>query len=104
MKRVIDYVRTHPSLVRALRTALKIPDEMRWADLEQAVEGSVLVDNRVRAFECPALEGELYLLFSCASGRINFAKPIGLYCRRSPDSDAFVYAPAPRRHLSAVVT
>ena len=91
-KHLIETLEADPSLVRKLRDILKILDEGRWSELRQTVESSVLVDNRVRAFMCPAPDGVLLLLFQCHQGRIDFASPLGLYSPQRPGSAQYVYA------------
>lgn len=101
-KHLIETLEADPSLVRKLRDILKILDEGRWNELRQTVESSVLVDNRVRAFMCPAPDGVLLLLFQCHQGRIDFASPLGLYSPQRPGSAQYVYAPTfSRPHCSA---
>lgn len=93
-KNLLRILAGDPRLIRNLRDVLKILDEGRWQELVHTVEASVLVDNRLRAFMCPAPSGELLLLFPCHQGRIDFRTPIGLYCPQGPENPGYVYAVA----------
>lgn len=78
--RLLSLIEQDTALVRQLRDILRFPDDVRWQNLLEAVRSSVVVDNRVRAFLCPANDGqeELQLLFACREGQIDFAHPLGL--------------------------
>jgi hypothetical protein len=76
--RLLRVIEADTALVRQLRDILRFPDDTRWQRLLEAVQNSVVVDNRVRAFECLANGGNLLLLFACHEGQIDFAHPLGL--------------------------
>jgi hypothetical protein len=103
-KNLLKTIKGDSTLIRKLRDILKILDEGRWQELVHTVESSVLVDNRVRAFMCPAPSGQLLLLFPCNQGRIDFRTPIGLYCPQGPDNPSYVYVVASYMPFFAVTT
>jgi hypothetical protein len=86
--RLLAVIESDTALVRQLRDILRFPDDARWQNLLDAVKASVVVDNRVRAFQCPAAEGELLLLYACHEGQIDFARPLGLLHAQSSTSTA----------------
>jgi hypothetical protein len=89
---LLDIVEQDPALVRQLRDILRFPDDARWNFLVDAVRSSVVVDNRVRAFQCPSDDGilQLLILYACFEGQIDFSSPLGLQSPASPGSTTFV--------------
>ena len=103
LRRLLAIVEQDTALVRQLRDILRFPDDTRWQNLLDAVHGSVVVDNRVRAFQCPAQGGEeagggggggeLFLLFACHEGQIDFSHPLGLLSPTATGSTQYLCAP-----------